>query len=851
MSETNNVVIAVIEKSNFSNPDAGYAQPIAKVINNGEIIPFDKNINLDELYPNRGEVRIREGLESTGLGGNYSLILSLELQPDMGYESDNPDHCKWLMVHKGGLSKVRRWSAIEVFESEIPEPEDLENFRITSWHKPTELIFLKDPASSFLLGPFLVWKIEREHDSDERGYGAAYQFGVSPLNNQIPSPYQLLTKASHSALKIPLTASNLDAVTSTIASPRREFVISSMLNPNDFHLVDAATNEQVAKDMGKLVSKLTDDPKQYVEAIRSVQELFTGAKELSDPLLKQRFERVKKLPDLLSQLPQLNPQVSQADWSADTPERRAFVTENLDVLLKQYSRKEFEQERAEADKARSEADRDIKNLRKEKERTLKENQQILVQNEKLRADRKSLEDDAADRKKNIDEEISKAMGGKQNKIDELDKAIESRQAEHAQWITKLDTAKLQVKETENIKKKWQAEIIEDKEKYTVDLLKHASQIEALAGRTTVIQTQSELTLPKEFDGTDSELVDLLTNDLFDNLTDQGRSFSKLECLSLCTCIFQNFITTFYGEPGSGKTSLTKIVAESLGLDRHKLFTAIQVQRGWTNSQELLGFHNPISGHWEPDRYGFFDLLKTLNTNEELFHELPSIALLDEANLSPIEHYWSDFVGLSDDFYNSPRIAEIPARQGSLDRDFPLRLPPGLRFLATINSDATTEELSERLLSRSAFFKVSHKTTPIALSGESTEKRANFFSARILNKAFKVGSTLESESENEQRLRELFENKVIRFSARNQVQIRRFLSVVEPVCDEWGISVTDALDQALLHLVIPQIRGQGRNYETSLVDFRDIAVSLDLSETAGEVEGIIETGKDMGSTFSGI
>jgi len=99
MSETNNVVIAVIEKSNFSNPDAGYAQPIAKIMNNGEIGPFDKNINLDELYPNRGEVRIREGLESTGLGGNYSLVLSLELQPDMGYESDNPDHCKWLMVH--------------------------------------------------------------------------------------------------------------------------------------------------------------------------------------------------------------------------------------------------------------------------------------------------------------------------------------------------------------------------------------------------------------------------------------------------------------------------------------------------------------------------------------------------------------------------------------------------------------------------------------------------------------------------------------------------------------------------------------------------------------------------------
>ena len=61
----------------------------------------------------------------------------------------------------------------------------------------------------------------------------------------------------------------------------------------------------------------------------------------------------------------------------------------------------------------------------------------------------------------------------------------------------------------------------------------------------------------------------------------------------------------------------------------------------------------------------------------------SVILLDEANLSPIEHYWADFLSMCD---------------GQGDKDInltskSLKIGQNIRFIATINHDNTTERLS--------------------------------------------------------------------------------------------------------------------------------------------------------------
>jgi len=67
-------------------------------------------------------------------------------------------------------------------------------------------------------------------------------------------------------------------------------------------------------------------------------------------------------------------------------------------------------------------------------------------------------------------------------------------------------------------------------------------------------------------------------------------------------------------------------------------------------------------------------------------------LLDEANLSPIEHYWSAFFGMTDS--DGTRSLTLGMEQ--------VRVPDYLRFLATINHDGTTEPLSPRTIDRAPF-----------------------------------------------------------------------------------------------------------------------------------------------------
>ena len=73
--------------------------------------------------------------------------------------------------------------------------------------------------------------------------------------------------------------------------------------------------------------------------------------------------------------------------------------------------------------------------------------------------------------------------------------------------------------------------------------------------------------------------------------------------------------------------------------------------------------------------------------------LPFLILLDEANLSPMEYYWADFMNL----------CEAWSKNNSIDlgggRIF--KIPEGLHFVATINNDHTTEVLSPRLIDRAS------------------------------------------------------------------------------------------------------------------------------------------------------
>lgn len=90
-------------------------------------------------------------------------------------------------------------------------------------------------------------------------------------------------------------------------------------------------------------------------------------------------------------------------------------------------------------------------------------------------------------------------------------------------------------------------------------------------------------------------------------------------------------------------------------------------------------------------------------------------MLDEANLSPIEYYWADFMRLTDRSSLNDMYINIGAERE-------LYVPETLKFVATINTDQTTETLSPRLIDRACIIKLP-KVEPkysIDVSSTSTE-----------------------------------------------------------------------------------------------------------------------------------
>lgn len=166
------------------------------------------------------------------------------------------------------------------------------------------------------------------------------------------------------------------------------------------------------------------------------------------------------------------------------------------------------------------------------------------------------------------------------------------------------------------------------------------------------------------------------------LSEHERNLSIEHVINYLVCIDTSFITILSGLPGTGKTSLVSILGESVLKSR---FNHVQVGRGWSSERDLLGYFNPITNSYIPSGTGMYEFLSDVDKDERI-----NIVLLDEANLSPIEHYWSKFMGLSDSFEGK----EIKVTNCEL-----LTINNNLRFIATINNDMTTEPLSPRLIDR--------------------------------------------------------------------------------------------------------------------------------------------------------
>lgn len=363
-----------------------------------------------------------------------------------------------------------------------------------------------------------------------------------------------------------------------------------------------------------------------------------------------------------------------------------------------------------------------------------DNKRLTSANNELAENEKTLEEEGRRLKKENDELNKKVETGTElstlkNAIDEAERAKEGaerarKEAEEQQRNAEIAAekaakkhreAEYAAKAAEDRKKKAEAELtaveqraaeIEEKltnpdfARVTVDnhlanVLTRASaewEREHEADTITPVVEALREAIPKQPEKIRDELVTAIQS--------VRTHYSTNDILNVAICMTQGFLTVFSGSPGCGKTSLCRNMAafiklnEKVGDMECRRFVDISVGRGWTSQRDFIGYYNPLSGHFETGNADMYRALQMLDAEArgEEGSKYPLYVLLDEANLSPMEHYWSDFIGICDAKKDSDRVIDCGGGKT-------FAIPETLRFLATINNDDTTTVLSPRLIDR--------------------------------------------------------------------------------------------------------------------------------------------------------
>ena len=275
-----------------------------------------------------------------------------------------------------------------------------------------------------------------------------------------------------------------------------------------------------------------------------------------------------------------------------------------------------------------------------------------------------------------------------------------------------------------------------------------------------------------------------------------------------------------GISGTGKTSLPLSFAEAIGTPAE----VIEVQAGWRDRQDLIGYYNAFHRHFYATNF----LQALYRAGTPAYRDRPFLIVLDEINLSRVEQFFADFLSALEQPEEKRRLTLLndpvnPAAKLIVDgRHLPI--PPNVWFIGTANHDETTTEFADKTYDRAHIMELPRRDPSQSFKIERVADFSGPLSVSSLLDAFRSAQTTQHAAVKQAAawlaspdgIAPLLERR-FRIGWGNRLD--RDVELFVPVVVEAGGTLGEAMDHLLATKVLRKLRDRHDVHATGLEEVK--------------------------------